>query len=73
VTVLPLHPPVEAPPDRGDLLDAAGVAALIPGVSAAWVRRHVPHKVTLGHSTVRWFEGDVRAWLESRRTGDHAP
>ena len=37
-------------------------------VSAAWVRRHVPHKLELGHSTVRWFEADVRAWLEARRS-----
>jgi len=56
------------PPNRGRLLTAGQVAELIGGdVSAAWVRRNVPHKLTLGHSTVRWYEADVRAWLESRR------
>ncbi len=63
--------PPEPPPDRGRLLTAAQVAAELFGgtVSPAWVRRHVPHKVMLGHSTVRWFERDVRAWLEGRRAG----
>jgi predicted DNA-binding transcriptional regulator AlpA len=42
----------------------------IGNVSPAWVRRNVPHKVTLGHSTVRWFEADVVAWLEMRRQPD---
>lgn len=62
--------PLEPPPDRGRLLTASQVAAeLFSGtVSPAWVRRHVPAKVVLGHSTVRWFELDVRAWQESRRT-----
>ena len=61
--------PPEPPPDRGRLLTAAQVAAELFGgtVSAAWVRRHVPFKLTLGHSTVRWYELDVRAWVESRR------
>lgn len=56
-----------APPNRGRLLNAAEVADLIGGVSDAWVRRNVPHKVELGHSTVRWFKDDVLSWLESRR------
>lgn len=43
------------------------VAAMIGGVSPAWVRRNVPHKLALGHSTCRWYENDVRAYLESRR------
>jgi len=62
--------PLETPPDRGRLLTAAQVAADLLGgtVSPAWVRRHVPAKLVLGHSTVRWFETDVRAWLEARRT-----
>ncbi|UCG88820.1 MAG: hypothetical protein JSW71_09910 [Gemmatimonadota bacterium] len=59
--------PVAPPPDRGRLLNAAEVADLIGGVSAAWVRRNVPYKVPLGHSTVRWFKDDVLSWLESRR------
>jgi len=37
-------------------------------VSALWVRRNVPHKLVLGHSTVMWFEFDVQAWIETRRT-----
>jgi len=71
VTVHVLRPsgPPEPPPDRGRLLTAAQVAAALFGgtVSPAWVRRHVPAKVVLGHSTVRWFEADVRGWLEGRR------
>ena len=60
--------PLDPPPDRGRLLTPAQVADLLGGVTAAWVRRHVPGKLVLGHSTVRWYEGEVRAWLESRRT-----
>ena len=59
--------PIIGPPDRGRLLSASEVARLIGGVSAAWVRRQVPHKLTLGHSTVRWYEADVRRWLERCR------
>jgi predicted DNA-binding transcriptional regulator AlpA len=43
------------------------VADLVGGVSPAWVRRNVPHKVRLGHSTVRWYELDVQGWLERCR------
>jgi len=69
MTVLPFPASIEPPPNRGRLLTPAQVAALIGGrVSAAWVRRTVPHKVQLGHSTVRWYEADVLAWLETRRT-----
>jgi predicted DNA-binding transcriptional regulator AlpA len=49
------------------LLTPAEVAAIIGGVSEAWVRRTVPGKVRLGHSTVRWFEADMRAWLDGCR------
>ena len=60
---------VEPPVNRGRLLTAAQVAAeLFNGtVSAAWVRRNVPHKVVLGHSTVRWYAGDVQAWIHTLR------
>jgi len=58
-----LHP---TPPDRGRLLDAAEVAALI-GTTVKYVRRHIPHRVTLTRQCVRWYEADVKAWLESRR------
>lgn len=63
--------PPAPPPNRGRLLKAAQVAAEIFGgsVSPTWVRHNVPYKITLGHSTVRWFEADVRAWLEGQRSG----
>ena len=68
MTLHVLHPdPTTPPPDRGHLLTAAQVADLVGDVSAAWVRRNVPHKLQLGHSTVRWYESDVRDWLEARR------
>jgi predicted DNA-binding transcriptional regulator AlpA len=60
--------PPTPPPDRGRLLTAREVADIAGGVSEAWVRRNVPHKLTLGHSTVRWYELDVRRWLEDRRS-----
>ena len=58
---------VELPPGRGRLLTPGQVAEVIGGVSTAWVRRNVPHKIRLGHSTVRWYEADVHEWLGSRR------
>jgi predicted DNA-binding transcriptional regulator AlpA len=65
--VLRFPAPSAPPPNRGKLLTPQQVAELIAGVSAAWVRRNVPCKVALGHSTVRWFEADVRAWLDQCR------
>jgi predicted DNA-binding transcriptional regulator AlpA len=59
--------PLSRPPDRGPLLTAQQVADLIGGVSPSWVRRKVPNKVTMGHSTVRWFKYDVLKWLEGQR------
>src|SRR2546422_848597 len=58
------------PPDRGRLLTAAQVATdLFHGtVSATWVRRSVPNKVVLGHSTIRWYVYDVQAWISARRS-----
>ena len=65
---LALHRPLEAPPDRGRLLTAEQVADLIGGgVSTAWVRANVPHKLTLGRRTVRWYERDVYEFLASLR------
>ena len=58
------------PRDRGRLLDAQQVADIIGGVSETWVRRNVPNKLNLGHSTKRWFEADVMDWLNSRRGED---
>jgi len=34
--------------------------------SPAWVRRNVPGKRVLGQRTIRWYEGEVNAWIESR-------
>ena len=63
------RPAAPVPPHRGRLLTAAQVAELLFSgtVSAAWVRRNVPHKLVLGHSTVRWFEFDVQAWIAKQR------
>ena len=64
------HPEVPTPTPRGRLLTAVQVAELLFNntVSSAWVRRNVPHKLVLGHSTTRWFEYDVQAWIETQRT-----
>jgi len=48
------------------LLTAVEVSQIV-GRSAGWVKVHVPHKVRLGHRTVRWYEIDVKLWLESQR------
>lgn len=57
-----------APQDRGPLLTPEAVAALL-GRPPAWVRRHVPGKLQLGRRTVRWYESDVWAWIETIRRG----
>ena len=54
------------PPDRGPLLSPSEVGELL-GRSAQWVRRHVPGKIRLGYNTIRWYEGDLRTWLEQQR------
>ncbi len=59
--------PPEPPPDRGPLLTPEQVAQLVGGVSTAWVRRAVPGKLRLGQRTVRWYQGDVLAWLAAHR------
>jgi predicted DNA-binding transcriptional regulator AlpA len=59
--------PLTPPPDRGPLLTPQQVAALIGGVSAAWVRRRVPGKIVLGQRTVRWYRADVLAWVDSQQ------
>lgn len=63
--------PVDAtpPPDRGRLLTADQVAreCFAGHVKAQWVRRNVRPKVRLGHSTVLWYEHDVRDWIEEHR------
>lgn len=60
--VLTVPPAIE----RGRLLTAVEVSQIV-GRSAGWVKVHVPHKVRLGHRTVRWYEIDVKLWLESQR------
>jgi len=70
-TALHIYPAAAttAPPNRGQLLDAAEVAArLFAGrVKPRWVMEHVPCKVRLGHRTVFFYEADVREWLERHR------
>jgi predicted DNA-binding transcriptional regulator AlpA len=58
------------PTHRGRLLTATQVAALLFSgtVSSAWVRRNVPDKLVLGHSTVRWYEFDVQVWITNQHT-----
>ena len=56
---------------RGRLMTAAEIAQDIfrDHKSAEWVRRNLPNKVVLGHSTVMWYEADVWEFIESRREG----
>ena len=67
-------------PDRGMLLSPKSVALIIfpeatkkqlPG-KMKWVRKTMPHKLPLGHKTPRWYEADVRWWLEDKREADVA-
>lgn len=61
----------QAPADRGRLLDAAQVQALIGGTtppSIVWIYAHVPGKRKLSHRCVRWYEREVNAWLEGLGT-----
>lgn len=75
MTVLPLKPGssavVPAPPDRAEdrLMNAEEISRDLLGGhwSPASVRRRVPGKITLGHSTVVWWLSDVVAWVESMR------
>ena len=60
--------PISPPPDRGKLLMADEVAAIIGGVSPKWVLRKMPHAVRVGYRIVRWYERDVANWLEENRT-----
>jgi predicted DNA-binding transcriptional regulator AlpA len=68
MTEIAFPTPPLPPPIRGRLLTPEEVAQLVGSVSPAWVRRTVPHKLTLGHSTVRWYESDVLTWLEGQRS-----
>ena len=66
--LVPPGAPITLPELRGRLLTAGQVASeLFSGtVSATWVRRRVPGKLVLGHSTIRWYEADVRAWIAAQ-------
>ena len=69
MSIIPIRAdPEKPPPDRGRLLTAEEVAENIGGVSPVWVRANVPHKIPMGHRTVKWYDTDVNAWIESRRT-----
>lgn len=69
------HSPIpQPPPARGPLLTDVEVAQLLklenpdnPN-TRKWVRQHVPQKRRIGHHTVRWFQSDVLAWVESTGT-----
>ena len=37
--------------------------------SPEWVRRNLPGKIAIGHSTVMWFEDEAWEWVNSRREG----
>ena len=69
MTVLKIEPHVnvpEPPPDLGRLMTAEEVVAdcFNGTVSVSWVKRHLKAgRVRLGHSTVRWYEIPVRAWI----------
>ena len=60
----------EAPQERNQrLMNAKQIAQEIFNrhVSPEWVRRNVPGKIRLGHSTVMWYERDVIDWIEGLR------
>ena len=63
MSIIPIRSeqPVEPPPNRGRLLDKYEVAEKVGGVSPDWARANMPHKLTLGRRTVRWYEADVDA------------
>ena len=52
------------------LLSAEQVADLIGGVTPAWVRKNVPHKLSLGYNTKRWYRHDVEEWIGNNRRPD---
>lgn len=60
-------------PLRGRLLFVPDVVTEVfqGRVSAWWVRRNVApsQKLTLGHSTIAWYEDDVWTWIASRQHG----
>lgn len=63
----------QPPPNRGKLLDAAGVQAMfaVHPPSLDWIWVHVPHKIKIGRRSY-WYELDVKAWLEELRNHEAA-
>lgn len=59
------------PVPRGPFMRADAIARDVElfnnAVSPAWVRRNVPNRIKLGHSTVGWFRQDVEQWIQSRK------
>jgi len=60
---------------RGRLLTAAEVGRRYfaddrgeSAVSDRWIYQHVRPRVELARGVVRFYEADVEAWLESRRS-----
>ena len=67
--VLPLSIP-RPPPDRGPLIDARQIQAMIGGTkppSTDWINRHAPNRCDFGYRTKRWYRDDVVTWLETLR------
>ena len=60
-TRLSSGPPSGPPPNRGRLMTAQEIAQKIfrGHRSAEWVRRNLPGKKRMGHSTVMWWEAEV--------------
>lgn len=53
---------------KGRLMNASEIAEEFFGGtrSPQWVRRNIPGKKTLGHSTVRWFREDIVQLLKQQ-------
>jgi hypothetical protein len=63
--------PLDITAHRGRLMAPAQIRTEIfaDAVSLWWVRKNVAprDKITLGRSTVRWYEFDVYRWLDERK------
>jgi hypothetical protein len=61
----------DSAPARGRLMLTKAVRSEIfcDAVSGWWIRRNVAptKRIKLGHSTVGWYEQDVREWVDERR------
>lgn len=58
-------------PNQGPLMSAREIRNVVfAGTrSERWIRQHVAPKARqrFGHSTLRWYESDVVAWLDGAR------